>query len=126
MKKNSILQRASAFQMKRLLMVIIAFALSSSVAFAQDKMESKMGMEKGKKMGMMKDHVMMDGGKMMMMMDGKSMAMDKDMTMKNGTMVKMDGNVTMKNGKTMMMKDGDMMYMNGKMGKMKMNKSNKM
>ena len=31
----------------------------------------------------------------------------------------------MKNGKTMMMKDGDCMYMDGKMSKMKMDKTMK-
>jgi hypothetical protein len=36
--------------------------------------------------------------------------------------VMMDGTVKMKSGKTMMMKDGMMMDMNGKMHKMKMSK----
>lgn len=108
-----------ALQMNIFLIVLAAFAFSVN-ASAQDKMDKK-----EHRMGMMKDHLMMDGGKMMMMKDGKSMAMDKDMTMKNGTLVKMDGNVTMKDGKTMMMKDGDMIYMSGKMGKMKMGKSMK-
>jgi hypothetical protein len=38
-------------------------------------------------------------------------------------MVMADGSVKMKNGKTMMMKDGDCMMMDGKMTKMKMDKS---
>jgi hypothetical protein len=49
-----------------------------------------------------------------MMQDGKMMAMDKDMTMKNGTMVMADGKVKMKSGKTMMLKDGYCVDMNGK------------
>ncbi|MEJ7681002.1 MAG: DUF6799 domain-containing protein [Segetibacter sp.] len=34
-----------------------------------------------------------------------------------------DGAVKIKNGKTMMMKDGDCIYVDGKMSKMKMDKS---
>jgi hypothetical protein len=106
-----------AIHMNILLVVLTAVVFSANLS-AQDKMEKK-----EHKMGMMKDHIMMDSGKMMMMKGGKLMAMDKDMTMRNGTIVKMDGNVTMKNGKTMMMKDGDIMHMSGKMGKMKKKKS---
>lgn len=46
--------------------------------------------------------------------------MDKDMSLSNGTKVKTDGTMKTKAGKTMMMKEGDMIYMNGKMRKMKM------
>jgi hypothetical protein len=99
--------------MKKILMMAVAFTLSSGV-FAQEKMDKKMGMKK--------DCVMMEDGKMMMMKGGNTMAMDKDMKMSNGTMVMTNGTVKMKSGKTMMMKDGDCMYMNGKMGKMKMDK----
>ena len=106
-----------------------AFTISSGV-FAQDNMGSmKMSHKKTKSSmhhGMMKDCVMMEDGKMMVTKNGKNMMMDKDMTMTNGTMVMTDGTVKMKNGKTMMMKDGDHMYMNGKMGKMKMDKMGKM
>jgi len=103
---------------KKLLIVFAAFTLSSG-AFAQEKMDKKMGkMDKTEKMDMKKDHIMMMDGKMQMMKNGKTIAMDKDMTLSNGTKVSMDGTVKMKSGKTMMMKEGDMMYMNGKMSKM--------
>ena len=42
------------------------------------------------------------------------------MSLSNGTKVKTDGTMKTKAGKTMMMKEGDMIYMNGKMRKMKM------
>jgi hypothetical protein len=61
----------------------------------------------------MKDCVMMEDGKMMTMMDGNKMPMEADTTMKNGTEVMTDGTVKMKNGKTMMLKDGDCVYMDG-------------
>ena len=68
---------------------------------------------------------MMKDGKMMTMMNGKMMAMDKDMTMSNGTVCMMDGTCKMIDGKTMMMKEGETCDMDGKMGKMKMNKGMK-
>ena len=46
------------------------------------------------------------------------MPMNKEMTMSNGTTVMTDGMCKMQDGKTMTMKEGDMMDMNGKMGNM--------
>lgn len=114
---------ATNFQnMKKLMILVAAFTLSLGV-FAQKKMDDKMKMGKmDHNMAMKKDHVMMKDGKMHVMKDGKTMPMDKDMTMANGTVVMTDGMCTMKDGKTMTMKEGDMMDMNGKMGKMKMGK----
>lgn len=68
---------------------------------------------------------MMENGKMMVYKDGNSMPLDKDMTMKNGTTVMQNGEVKMKSGKTKMMKDGDCVYMDGKMGHMAMGKKEK-
>jgi len=113
--------------MKKLLILIAAFTLSSGV-FAQDEHMGKMG-KMDEKMDMKKDHIMTMDGKMQMMKDGKTMPMDKDMTLDDGTQVMQDGMCKMKDGKTMTMKDGDMMYMDWKMGKMpkkKMSKSMKM
>lgn len=115
--------------MKKLLIVIAAFTVSSGV-FAQDKMDKntdeKTHPQMKHKMDMKKDYVMMKDGKMEMMKNGKTMPMDKEMTMGNGTTVMTDGMYKMKNGKTMQMKDGDMMYMNGKMSKMPKTKMDKM
>jgi uncharacterized protein YdeI (BOF family) len=102
--------------MKKLIILFVAFALSSG-AFAQHDM-SKMKKGKTEKMDMKKVHVMMKDGKMEMVQNGKSMNMDKDMTLSNGTKVSVDGTVTMKSGKTIKLKDGEMIYMNGKLGKM--------
>lgn len=74
---------------------------------------------------MKKDHLMMKDGKMEMTKNGKTMLMDKDMTMSNGTEVMTDGMCKMKDGKTMTMKEGDMMDMNGKMSKMPAKKKSK-
>ena len=64
-----------------------------------------------------KDCVMMKDGNMMTMKNGKMMEMENDVTMKNGTVCMKDGTCKMKNGKTMMMKNGDKYYMDGRMGK---------
>ena len=73
----------------------------------------------GQKMGMKIDHIMMKDGKMQVMKNNKPMTMYKDMILGNGTEVMTNGMVKMKNnGMSMTMKDGDMIYMDGKMSKM--------
>ena len=99
------------------LVALITFSVLNSSVFGQEKkMDSKMGKMNGK----MKDCVMMKDGKMMVEKGGKTMPMDNDVTMSNGTVVTPDGSVKMKNGTTKMLKDGDCVYMNGKMSSMKM------
>lgn len=61
----------------------------------------------------MKDHLMFKDGKLTMVMGGKSMAADKEVALTNGAKVAVDGTVTMKDGKTMKMKEGEMMGMDG-------------
>ena len=105
--------------MKNLILLVTLFMFALNLN-AQNNTKMKMHHKMMKHS--MKDCVMMEDGKMMVTKDGKDMMMDKDMTMTNGTMVMTDGTVKMKDGKTMMLKNGDHVYMNGKMGKMKMNK----
>jgi hypothetical protein len=120
--------------MKKIFVLIVASTLSIGL-FAQAGKDKKMDktdhagkMDKMEHDGMgkmhknMKDCVMMEDGKMMVMKGGKTMQMDKDMTIQNGTMVMADGNVKWKNGKTAMLKNGDCVYMDGKMTKMDMSK----
>jgi hypothetical protein len=52
---------------------------------------------------------------MMLMKDCKTMMMDQDMTLSNGTMVAVNGKVTMKDGKTLMIKKGDKLDIEGMM-----------
>ena len=114
--------------MKNLLTVLLVITICGS-AMAQEKVDVKkttkhtMHKTTKKSMHTMKDCVMMKVGKMTTMMGGKTSLMTKDMTMKNGTMVKTNGTVQMKNGKSMMLKDGDCVYMNGRVDKMKMDMS---
>ena len=99
------------------LVALTTFCVLTMSGFAQEKkMDSKMGKMDHK----MKDCVMMKDGKMMVTKGGKTMEMDKSMTMSNGSTVMPDGSVKMKNGTTKMLKDGDCVYMNGKMTSMKM------
>ena len=95
--------------MMYLLVLTTLCALTKSTFAQEKKMNHKM-----------KDCVMMKDGKMMVTKDGKTMAMDQTMTMRNGTTVMSDGTVKMKNGTTKMLKDGDCVYMDGKMTSMKM------
>ena len=109
--------------MKIVLFLIAAFIFNISANAQTGKTMHKMNHSKMNHS--MQDCVMMKDGKMMMMKNGKMMEMDKDMTMSDGTVCMKDGTCKMKNGKTMMMKDGQKCYMNGKMGKMKMDKMSK-
>ena len=64
---------------------------------------------------MKSDHIMMQNGKMVMMKDGKTMPVNKEITLKNGTVIMTNGQYKGKDGNIMMMKEGDMMDMDGKM-----------
>ena len=107
--------------MKKIFAALFITVLTTG-AFAQ--VDSTRGRMHNMKSGeMMKgDCVMMKDGKMMVMKNGQTMDMDKDMTLNNGTMVMKDGTVKMKDGTTTMMKEGECIYMNGKMSKMGMDK----
>ncbi len=112
--------------MKKILFALMLTAISMG-AFAQDKKDNKMAGKSMDKMDhKMKDCVMMENGKMTVMKGGESMDMNEDMTMSNGTTVMKDGTVKMKNGTTKMLKDGQCVYMDGKMGMMNMHKNMKM
>ena len=71
----------------------------------------------------MKDCVMMKGGKMMVMKGGENMAMDNEMTFTNGSKISTEGIITKQDGTTKQLKNGDCVYMDGKMvSKMKHNR----
>ena len=71
---------------------------------------------------MKKDCIMMKDGKVMQTKDGNTTELTDDVTLPNGTVVSKDGTVKTKDGKTSMLKDGDCVYMNGKMTHMAMKK----
>jgi hypothetical protein len=66
----------------------------------------------------MKDCVMMKDGKMMVMKLGEKMELTESMTLDNGSTVTPDGTVKTKEGKSITLKNGDAIYMDGKMAKM--------
>jgi hypothetical protein len=116
--------------MKRMMIALVAVTLSCS-AMAQTKTTdttmhkmSHKSMHKMSHMSMDKMHdcVMMKDGKMMAMINGKTMPMTKAKTMTNGTIIEADGTCKMKGGKTMKLKEGQCVMMNGEMPKMPMNK----
>lgn len=61
---------------------------------------------------------MMMGGKMLLIKNGQTMPLDKEMKLSNGAVITKDGAGKMKDGKTRQLKEGDMIYMNGKMARM--------
>ena len=72
-----------------------------------------------------KEHLMMLDGKMMHIKNGKTMELTQEMKLTNGATIVKDGTMKMKNGKSRKLKNGEMIYMNGKMGKMPGNKTSK-
>lgn len=59
------------------------------------------------------DHIMMKNGRMMVVKSAVSSSMDTEMTLSDGTVVSSTGVVKTPDGRTMIMKDGDMIDMNG-------------
>jgi len=104
---------------KMILLLTVCFITATVFAQNDQKTEKK---DKTEKMHHMKDCIMKHDGKITVMKDGKTMDMSEDMTLTNGTVVMKDGTVKTKDGKTSMMQDGDCVYMDGKMKKMKMKK----
>ena len=91
--------------MKRLFLMLIA--LSSVVLLnAQTTDTSHKDMKK--------DCIAMKDGKVLQMKDGNSTELTADVTLEDGTIVSKDGTVKTKDGKTVMLKEGDRVWMNGK------------
>ena len=124
--------------MKKLSMFVLAALVSSTAVLAQDSTTTTTKSTKSTtqqthkmshdnmgsmhKMGgmKMKDCVMMKDNKMMVMKGGEKMAMDNETTFTNGSKVSTDGMLTKQDGTTKQLKNGDCIYMDGKMvGKMK-------
>ena len=114
--------------MKKLSLFILAAIVCSTASIAQDStttttrstMEKRHNMSHGSMK--MKDCVMMKDGKMMVMKGGKKMDMETEMTLTNGSTINTEGMLTKQDGKTKQLKNGDGLYMDGKMVA-KMNKS---
>ena len=118
--------------MKKLSMFILAAIVCSTATIAQDSTTTTTSSttEKHHKMGhdgmKMKDCVMIKDGKMMVMKGGKKMEMESEMTLTNGAKVNTDGMLTKQDGTTKQLKNGDGLYMDGKMvNKMKKGGMNK-
>jgi len=63
---------------------------------------------------MKKDHITMTDGKLWQVKSGNNTEVLADITLDNGTIVTKDGNVKTKDGKSEMLKDGDCVWMDGK------------
>ena len=100
--------------MKKFALLLTLLVLTAGTFAQQTKTKEKTTNPTSKSKSKMQDCVMMEDGKMMVMKKGKMHELSTDTTLSNGTMVMMDGTVKMKNGKSVMLKDGNCIYMNGK------------
>ena len=109
---------------------MLALSFATFACFSQDSIKMKdAGMQDTASMSSstkMKDCLMMKDGQMMVVKGGQKMAMNRTMTLNNGTTVMQDGTVTMTSGDTKKLKDGQWIGMDGKIGKMKMDKKTNM
>ena len=97
---------------------LLAFTAITICSYAQDSTTTQdTSMSRGKHM--MKDCLMMKNGQVMSMKNGQKMKIERTMTLTNGTTVAPDGTINWPNGKTGMLKEGQCIYMDGKIGKMK-------
>ena len=103
-------------------MILLAAATIGLSATAQHESHGQQTSDTSKHA---KEHLMMMDGKMMHIKDGKTMELTQEMKLSNGAIIAKDGMMKMKNGKTRKLKDGEMIYMDGKMGKMPGNKMKK-
>ena len=106
--------------MKKLAMFLLLAIGCSTAVIAQDSAKTdhkKMGHMGGHMK--MKDCVMMKGGKLMVMKGGKTTDMTESMNLSNGSVVNTDGTLTMSDGTSKQLKNGDCVYMDGKMMNMK-------
>ena len=100
--------------MKRMLAMLIALFTIAFVANAQA--------DQSKAKDAKKDCIMMKDGKVWQTKDGSTAELTEDVTLTNGTIVSKDGTVKMKDGTTKTLKNGDCVYMDGKMTHMAMKK----
>jgi len=111
--------------MKKLFVILTAVVFSTVTVFAQaTKTETKETKKDAKesKMETKADNThcyAMINGKMSHCTKTAGDPMTKDVTLKNGTMVSTKGEVTMKDGKKMMLKEGQCIDMEGKVGDFK-------
>ncbi|MFT5251919.1 MAG: Ni,Fe-hydrogenase I small subunit [Flavobacteriales bacterium] len=96
--------------MKKLLFLLVVFT-NTDFSMAQDnKVQQQKHMQVS---DVQKDYILMKEGKMLFIVDQETIIMDQEMVMTNGTIVSILGEVTLRDGITMMMKNGDMMGMDG-------------
>jgi hypothetical protein len=99
--------------MKKILF-LLAVTLTGLGVYAQDSNTMYM---KPDTAGMynMKNYLAMKGGVMMVYKNGDSIAMTSVMTLKDSTVVKQDGTITRANGISIKLKNGEGIYMDGRL-----------
>ncbi|MES1220582.1 MAG: DUF6799 domain-containing protein [Bacteroidota bacterium] len=100
--------------MKKMLVMLLACCMGVAI-YAQTTDQTAKKQTK-------KDCIMMKDGKIWQTKDGKTEELTADVALENGTTVMKDGTVKMKDGTTKMLKDGDCVWMDGKITHMAMKK----
>lgn len=111
--------------MKKLL-GILAISSIGYCASAQDSTSMMKDTGMMKMHDMKKDCIIVKDGKVMIMRHGEKKVLDSTINLGNGAMVSPDGTVKMSDGTTKMIKEGEYVDMDGKMGMMKKGMKDKM
>lgn len=93
--------------MKRIMLVSFAFLFTTAL-FAQSTQSSQM-----------RDGFIMKKGKMIAIKNGQAKLVDKDIQLNNGSIITASGIMKTKDGKTVALKEGEYISVDGKTGMMK-------
>ena len=102
--------------MKKILILAVVFCISQAVsAQSQDTIPNRSDSNAQK----MKDpkgyYITMQAGQVMLVKDGKAQKLDADKLLRDGSVVTTDGKVKKSDGTTVVMKEGDRVYVEGGM-----------
>ena len=95
-------------------MLFLVAVIGTTAALAQEATPISTQEMKPVHMKMNGDGVTMENGKMMVVKGGKMSAMDKEVTLTNGSVVTTDGTIKLQDGTSKKLKNGDCVYMDGK------------
>lgn len=93
---------------------IVLCGIVTSCAFVSGQDSNAMYLKSDTSAKMARDYLLMKNGVMMLFQKGDSIAMTSVMTLSDGTIIKQNGTLTRKNGDTLTLREGEGIYLNGR------------
>ncbi len=102
--------------MKRVFLLAAVFSISQAVSAQIDSIPGKADTAMHKMgFGVKEYYITLQAGQVMLVREGKAQKLDADKQLKDGTIVTTDGKVKKTDGTTVLMKEGDRIYLEGGM-----------